>query len=91
MKAIEDADSASSCRGCSSHFFLLSTHDLPTFNLIFVISFSRTPRSNASRSQLYGNEYTARITRDGTCVAADYGLVSGCRCPAAVVLRQQHI
>ncbi|CBN77358.1 conserved unknown protein [Ectocarpus siliculosus] len=24
--------------------------------------------------QLYGNTFTARITRDGTCVAADYGL-----------------
>lgn len=43
----------------------------------------RTPRLFP---QLYGNEYTSRITRDTTCIAADYGLVSGltlcCTCSA---------
>lgn len=45
-----------------------------TFNsthLVFV-----RPNSAPVSSQLYGNEYTSRITRDTTCIAADYGLVS---------------
>lgn len=40
------------------------------------ISFSSAPNSAPVSSQLYGNEYTSRITRDTTCIAADYGLVS---------------
>lgn len=68
---------------CVETVFLLCTYDLSlpsTTSSSFALLHASLDR--VVFAQLYGNEYTARITRDGTCVAADYGLVSGCRCPA---------